>query len=195
MLHLHNSWLFCRLKNENMNTAWSNPFEIPDTEFAPFYRPYIDNVRGCSIQDALEKDAKALNEILRSVDAELADFAYAPGKWTVKEVLIHCMDAERIFTYRALRFLRGDQTELSGFDQDSYVPESMAYSRTIGNIKKEWLAVRAATSILFKHSNEQALLRQGKANGFNVSVRALGLIIAGHNLHHVSVLKEKYQCV
>src|SRR5690606_33181183 len=102
------------------------------------------------------------------------------------------IDCERIFSYRALRFARQDKTDLSGFDQDDYVPASNANSRTMESLLKEYKSVRLATRVLFESFDEKALLQTGKANGYLVSVRALAFIIAGHEQHHLNIAKERY---
>lgn len=120
------------------------------------------------------------------------DHAYAPGKWTVKDVVGHMCDAERVFAYRALRFARGDTTELAGFEQDDYVKTANANRRTMDDLLEELWSVRAATLSLAKHLPEEALRRGGKASGYPVTVRALLYIIAGHERHHMGILKERY---
>jgi uncharacterized damage-inducible protein DinB len=117
---------------------------------------------------------------------------YAAAKWTIKEVLVHVVDDERIYAYRALRFARGDRTQLPGFEQDDYTPLSGANQRPLDDILAEYAAVREATIALFRGLPEEALLRSGVADGKRASVRALGYHIAGHEAHHVSILRERY---
>ena len=117
---------------------------------------------------------------------------YAPGKWTIKEVLIHICDTERIFAYRALRIGRGDITPLPGFEQDDYVPVSQANSRSIKNILAEYESVRKATLTLFNSMPRQAFTHIGTCNNSPVSLRALAYMIAGHEMHHVAIIKERY---
>jgi uncharacterized damage-inducible protein DinB len=120
------------------------------------------------------------------------DHAYAPGKWTVKEVIGHICDSERVFAYRALRFARGDTTDLAGFEQDDYVKTAESNRRTMDDLIEELWAVRAATLSLAKHLSPEALRRGGKASGYPVTVRALLYIIAGHERHHMAILNERY---
>jgi len=119
-------------------------------------------------------------------------YAYTDGKWSVAEVLVHLMDTERIFQYRALRFARNDKTELKGFEQDDYIPESEANGRDKEDVLREFLAIRNSSIALFKSFHEEQLKRSGKANGATMSVRALGCIICGHQAHHFNILKQRY---
>ena len=119
-------------------------------------------------------------------------FRYQPGKWSVKEVLGHITDGERVFSYRALRFARADQTPIPGFDETKWVPAGHFDRRSLQDLVAEYEAVRAATLALFASFDDEALLRRGKANDAEVSVRALAHIIAGHELHHVGLLRERY---
>ncbi len=171
---------------------WNEKITLRSDEYAPYYELYLRNVSGMSIAEALQAGRTALSEIFELLNSDNENHAYAPGKWTVKEVLLHCIDAERIFAYRALRFMRGDGTDLPGYDHDEYAVESRAGKRNIASIKDELNAVRAATEHLYKNAGPDALLRKGSANNFLVSARALGLIIPGHFLHHAYILKEKY---
>jgi uncharacterized damage-inducible protein DinB len=117
---------------------------------------------------------------------------YAPGKWTIREILLHIIDSERIFSYRALRIGRGDTTPLPGFEQDDYTSYSRANERSVASILEEYRTVRKATLSLFKTFSEEDLLRKGTANGNLVSVRALLYHLAGHELHHLQIIKERY---
>jgi uncharacterized damage-inducible protein DinB len=117
---------------------------------------------------------------------------YAPGKWSIPEILVHIIDAERIFTYRALRIGRGDMTALPSFEQNDYVPYSRANERSVDSILEEYACVRKATLSLFRSFSQEDLLRKGVANGNPVSVRALLFHLAGHELHHLEIIKERY---
>lgn len=130
--------------------------------------------------------------LTKELPDEKLHYSYAQGKWTVAEVLLHLIDAERVFQYRALRFARGDTTELKGFDQDTYVPESNAIKRTRVDILEEFLAVRNATLKLYGSLDGGSLERVGVANGAKMSVRALGFVISGHQQHHLAILRERY---
>jgi uncharacterized damage-inducible protein DinB len=140
----------------------------------------------------LRVNLKATSEFILSLPEEKLDFRYAEGKWTIKEILAHVVDDERIYAYRALRFARDDETELPGFDQDAYARQSGANRRGVREILKELADVRRATVSLFDGLDDEALLRTGVADGNRVSVRALAYHIAGHELRHVNVIKERY---
>ncbi|HEY0976899.1 MAG TPA: DinB family protein [Flavobacteriales bacterium] len=157
-----------------------------------FYARYIEAAVGGDLSEALHHATQALRETCNLFPLDRFDHRYAPEKWTVKEVLVHLIDSERVFAYRALRFARNDGTPLPGFEQDDYVPESRAGARTIASILREQDAVREATLTLFASFDEQAMARTGTANGNRVSVAALGWIIAGHAMHHIHILRERY---
>jgi hypothetical protein len=169
------------------------PARPSSAEHAPYYAKYIALVPDDDL-DVVGHLADQHHEtvgMLRKAKAR-GDHAYAPGKWTVKEVIGHMCDTERIFAYRALRFSRGDTTDLPGFDENQYVAASNFSSRTMEDLLEELWSVRAATLSLAKNLKGDALTRQGTANGNAVSVRALLYIIAGHERHHVAMLKERY---
>ena len=165
----------------------------PDkTEFAPYYGRYVDKVPDGPLVDVL---ASGLNEtlaLLRSIPEARAAHRYAPGKWSIKEVVGHMIDGERVFAYRALRFARKDETPLASFEQDDYVPAGNFGARTLADLADEFEAVRRATIHLFRHFDETQLSRRGTAADNPVSVRALGYITAGHEAHHRGVLRERY---
>jgi uncharacterized damage-inducible protein DinB len=162
-------------------------------QYLPYYDTYIRHIPdGADPLYILEKLPDAMRQALGPLTDEQARFAYAPGKWTIKEVLVHILDTERIFAYRALRFARNDQTDLPGFEQDDYVPNSEANDRPLSDILAEYATVRAATLSLFRSFSATQLERTGTANGGPASVRALLFIIPGHELHHLSILRERY---
>jgi uncharacterized damage-inducible protein DinB len=134
----------------------------------------------------------AIKELVLSLPGEKLNYRYAKNKWTIKEILVHIVDDERIYAYRALRFARNDKTELPGFEQDDYALYSAANERSIENIFEEYEAVRNATIALFNGLPEDSFLRIGIANNNKVSVRALAYHIAGHELHHINIIKERY---
>ncbi len=162
------------------------------SEYAPYYALYIKNVNHLSIPDALAFDWGMISKAFNAISEENANISYAPGKWTIKEVLLHCIDSERIFAYRALRFMRADPTDLPGYDHEAYVRESNAGKRSLESLQAEWEAVRKSTFALFKNAFAEELIRGGTANQNKVTVRALAYIITGHNMHHVQILKERY---
>ena len=161
-------------------------------EYAAYYQQYINKVSDNDLLKALEENKEQLVKLAGSVPADKADFRYAVGKWSIKEVLSHMSDTERIFAYRALRFARNDKAPLTGFDEEEYAPESNASGRTIGSITDELLKVREATIALFSSFSEPMFMRNGTANNNVISVSAIGFIITGHAIHHMDVISEKY---
>lgn len=161
-------------------------------EFIPYYGTYIGLVPAGNLADILEAQRDATRRLLAPVNDKRALHRYAPEKWSIKEVIGHLADAERVFAYRALRFARADANPLAGFDEKTYVPVADFDRRPLSAIREEFAAVRAATHALFTSLDEEAWLRQGTANSASVSVRALGCIIAGHELHHMAILRERY---
>jgi hypothetical protein len=130
--------------------------------------------------------------LVHSIPDNKADVAYAPGKWTVRELLCHIMDAERIFCYRALRFARNDKTPLSGFEENDYAPQANAAGRSLQKIASEMSHLRASTIDLFESFTPEMLTRKGSANKNEISVMAIGFIISGHETHHRKILQERY---
>jgi len=165
----------------------------PETgEFLPYYGKYIDLVGSGDVLSTLSRQMAETQALLRSLPASVSTYRYAPGKWSVNEVVGHLIDSERIFAARALRFARSDATPLPGFEQDDYVRNSTFDSYPLGELASELGSVRESTVFLFKHLNEDAWMRRGTANGAEVSVRALAYIIAGHELHHREMLRARY---
>lgn len=162
----------------------------PD-EFAPYYARYIDLVPD-DVLRALRENAQETRRLLTPVTDPKADHRYAPGKWSVKEVIGHLTDAERIFGYRALRFARRDATPLPGFEENDFVETGGFGSRPLPNLLDEFRAVRAASIAFFENLDEAAWNQVGTANGVRMSVRALAFAIAGHELHHRKILVERY---
>lgn len=163
----------------------------PD-EVAEPYRRYLDRVPRDSLLSML---ADQLDETFELVD-DLGvgpDHRYEPDKWSVKEVLVHLADTERVFGYRALRMARGDTTPLPGFEQDDYIIAADLAPRTLDDVKAELVTLRAATLALFRGLTDQALLRQGTASGVTFTPRGIAWVIAGHELHHRAVLDERYR--
>jgi hypothetical protein len=161
-------------------------------EHAPYYAKYTSRIAGGNILDVLERQESEIGEFLRGIPSDLHDHRYAEGKWSVKEVIGHLSDAERIFAYRALRFARGDATPLASFDENAYVPAGAFGERDYDSLVGEWLSVRAATLALFRSLTPEQAVRRGTASDNPVSVRALGYIIAGHVDHHAAILRERY---
>src|SRR5205809_1315015 len=161
-------------------------------EFAPYYQKYIELAQGDSINESVHHHAFELQEFYNSLPDDKADFAYAKDKWTVKQVLQHLTDAERVFAYRALRISRNDETPLPSFDENAYVENGFAGERSLSSLKQEFNAVRAATDMFLLSLNDEQANRFGTASNNPVSVNALAFIIYGHLLHHQNILKERY---
>ena len=161
-------------------------------DYAPFYENYVAAVETNDIVAYLAAQNDQIAAFLKDIVWEKWDVAYGEGKWTLAEVVLHILDAERIFAYRALRIARGDDTPLPGFEQDDYVPNSGAALRTPASIVDEFVAVREATVHLFKNFSDDMWERRGTASGAEVTVRALAYIIAGHAEHHIRVIRERY---
>ncbi|WP_460574329.1 DinB family protein [Hymenobacter coalescens] len=161
------------------------------------YPPYFDNYfhhigEGIDPLAMLSVEPSALHQLLAAVDDEQASLRYGPGKWSIKQVVLHLADAERIFAYRALRFARGDGQELPGFDENGYAEHSGADERPLASLLDEYAAARGATLALFRSFTPEQWARGGKANHQPVTVRALLYLLAGHEAHHLHVLAERY---
>lgn len=161
-------------------------------DYAPFYENYISLVPEGELFPILETQLQDWHRLLGDLSEEAADFRYAPGKWSVKELLGHVADTERIFAYRLLRIARGDQTPLAGFEQDDYVRTANSSARKRDELLNEFAAVRRATIALVSSLDDAAWLRRGVANQKEVSATALAFIIAGHERHHRLVLEQRY---
>ena len=160
-------------------------------EYAPYYAGYVNLVGDEPILEILEGLKDSTYEFLKSLPPQKADYAYAEGKWTIKEVLGHMTDAERTFGYRVLCFSR-EETVLPGFDQDVYSLKATFNSRSLEDLADEFRAVRESNLYLFRSLTRQQQTQKGIASGNPVSVRALLYISAGHELHHLNILKERY---
>lgn len=166
---------------------------IPErSEAAEFYFTYIDKVPPGDIRQVLADQAGETLMLLRGISDEQSLHRYAPGKWSIREVVSHINDAERVFSFRAFWFARAFEAPMPTFDQDAGMPFAMADQREWDSHLDEFAAIRASTVALFDSLPDEAWLRRGVASGHPVSVRALAYICAGHVAHHLSVLKEKY---
>lgn len=158
-----------------------------------FYQGYIDNTAIYNEPiDAIKASYNELEKLLISISTEKGDYAYASGKWTLKELLQHMIDAERIFTYRALCVARGEQQPLLSFDENEYAANSNANARNWKDLVDEMLTLRQNTIQLYNSFNEDQLNRRGIMSNTPITVNALGFIIAGHAMHHVKIVKERY---
>ncbi|HEV7373265.1 MAG TPA: DinB family protein [Pyrinomonadaceae bacterium] len=162
-------------------------------EYAPYTIMYIGLLPDDGlVLKHLEENLKATKDFILSLPEEKLLHRYAEGKWTIKEILVHLIDDERIYAYRALRFARNDKTELPGFEQDDYAIQSGANERDVKDILKEFTTVRNATISLFEGLDRKALLRAGVASGNIMSVRAAAYHIAGHEMRHINIIRERY---
>jgi hypothetical protein len=163
----------------------------PD-EHDPYYSRYISLVPDGDVLDTLRAQIADTQALLGALSEDQGNFRYAPGKWTIKEVVGHLSDSERVFAYRALRIARNDQTPIEGFEQDDYVRFGPFARRSLAGLVEEFGAVRQSSLCLLRALDEEAWSRRGIANKATVSVRAVAFIMAGHELHHRRILKEKY---
>ncbi len=161
-------------------------------EYNPYYETYVGKVGDGNILSILERQETEMVSFYESIPTDRWEYRYAEGKWTPKEVLLHIIDAERVFSYRALRVGRADATPMPGFNQDPYVETSAANDRTPASLIAEYQAVRQATLALFKNLPASAWDQLGTASDSPVSPLALAYIIAGHEIHHSIITKERY---
>ena len=168
-------------------------YDRPDSsEYSPYYASYVAKVPDGDLLRTLEANIEETMSLLTAVPEAKGNFTYAPGKWTLKEVVGHLSDAERVFSYRALRIARGDTIPLPGFDQQAWAPNAAANSRTLADLLGELRVVRASTLALLRHLPPESVGRVGTASDTPVSVRALAWIIAGHERHHLGIIRERY---
>ena len=161
-------------------------------EYGEFYEEYVAKVDSENAKPILKDQMHETYTLINSLTAKQAAYRYAADKWTVKEVICHIVDSERIFAYRALCIARGEQKNLPGFNQEEYVRQGNFKDRSLKNIGDEYFSLRNATIAMFNSFCEETLSRKGKASGYDCSVRAIAFIIAGHERHHLDVLKDKY---
>ena len=165
----------------------------PETdEFAPYYDTYISLIDGDDVISILDEQPGELRSIISPLPEEKGTHAYDAGKWTIKEVLSHLIDGERIFAYRILRISRGDETPIEGFEQDGYIENSNANGRNFGELLEEFDLQRRSNLLLLNNLTDEGSRRMGTASGNPISVRALTFIMAGHVRHHIGILREKY---
>jgi hypothetical protein len=164
---------------------------MPD-EYPAIYQNYVDLVRSNDIIKELRKQVMDIQAVISEIPEEKEDFAYAPGKWTIKQIIGHIIDTERVLGYRAMRFARKDKTPLPGYDENWFVEHGNFQKQTLYSLGHEFAIVREANLALFKVWDEEALDQRGIANDRHFSVRATLYMIAGHATHHVNVIKSKY---
>lgn len=161
-------------------------------DYDAIYDGYISLIGDDDIIEVLKEQRKTSEKFLKTFTEKQGNYSYADGKWTVKEVLGHVIDTEKIMAYRALSFARGEKQSLPGFEQDDYVAESNFNKRSLADLINEFITIRESNIILFKSFNEEILIRRGTASESEVTVLALIYIIAGHEKHHMKFLKERY---
>ena len=161
-------------------------------EYAEFYETYVSLVKETDIVSILKNQIIELKNVLAEISEEKSDFRYAEGKWSIKELLGHIIDGERIFSYRALRISRGDETPLASFEENRYVANSNFSETKLADLIEEFSLLRQSNVLLFKNLTDEAWLRTGTASDATISVRALAYIMVGHIRHHSNILRERY---
>jgi len=169
-----------------------NSNQLNENEYAPFYKNYIKVLGDVNLFEVLDSSLEETLKTLQNLPEEKLLFRYDNGKWTIKELVQHIIDSERVLSYRALRFSRNDPSDLQGFDEDWYVGNSNGNERNFEDILEEFTYLRKANISLFNSFSSEMMPMLGTANGSIMSVRALGFIIAGHQMHHLKIIKEKY---
>ena len=165
---------------------------MPAHNFDDYFKYYVNLVDELSLDNALKLTGSETQALLLNLSENKGSFAYAEGKWTIKQLLCHCIDTERIFCNRALRFARNDSTDLPGYDHDEYVNFDNSENRKMLDILAEMKSVREATAHMFFSFSKSMLAKGGTANGKNLTVEAIGYLIAGHEKHHINIVKERY---
>lgn len=166
--------------------------DLQKGEYLPFFQPYINRIGELVSVDGLEDGLKTVISFFKSIPEDKLEYRYEANKWTIKEIISHIIDSERVFAYRALRFARKDKTPVVGFNENEYAETSYANTRTLEDLLEEYTYVRQSTIALYRTFNSDALRSVGTAGGGEVSVRALGFLIAGHEKHHCEIIKERY---
>ena len=161
-------------------------------EYPSFYKSYVDNVKTDNIIKELTNQVLHIQAIISEIPEDKEDYAYAEGKWTIKEIIGHIIDTERVLGYRAMRFARKDKTPLPGYDENWFVANANFQKQSLYSLGHEFAIVREANLALFKVWDEEALSQMGVANDLDVSVRAILFMIAGHATHHINVIRTKY---
>jgi hypothetical protein len=173
-----------------MSKATSKP---DSTEYAPYFDRYIGKVPSGDIIDLLRQQLDSVAALIKGLDETRGNFRYAPGKWTIKELLGHVIDTERVFAYRALVFARNDSSELPGFEQEPWAEHANYAALSIDDIAAQFESVRRSTILLFQHLDDKAWDRKGVADGKNMTTRAAAFVIAGHTQHHLDILASRYR--
>ena len=166
--------------------------QLQTNEYGDWYKPYLTTLKDEILQEELEISLHRFIRFVQDIPMDKHDYAYVEGKWTIKDIIQHLIDCERIFSYRALCFARNDKTALSGFEENDYAREAKGNHRTLMSLLTELSAVRHSTLLLFKDFSEDEMLRIGIASNNPMSVRAVGFIIIGHQNHHQRIFEERY---
>ncbi|HWR94576.1 MAG TPA: DinB family protein [Flavobacterium sp.] len=169
-----------------------NSNQLPENEYSQFNSTYIKALGNVELLEELEISLHDFIKFIQEIPMDKFDYRYAEGKWTIKDIIQHIIDAERIFGYRALRISRNDKTPLPGFEENEYVENTNANSRSIQELLTEFSAVRQSNLLLFKSFSEEQLTRLGISSNHTISVRAIGFLIIGHQKHHQKVFQERY---
>lgn len=162
------------------------------TDFQKYVQRYLDLIPSDDWLEELKKIGDKTVELYAQLSEEQSLFAYAEGKWTLKELLLHLSDTERVFQYRILAFLRGDQNELPGFDEELYATQSFANERSLNSLLEEYQLIRKSSQVLLESASSSALQNVGTANGNQISAETIGKLIVGHNEHHLNIIRERY---
>ena len=171
--------------------VWENEYPA-SSEYVHYYSGYVGLVEKANIINTLNSQMHELYTLINTVPGDKAFFSYAPDKWTLKEVFGHMIETERLFCYRAFCISRGESKPLPGMDQDEYMAGNNYNKRTLANLSNEYLAVRVSTIHLLSNMTREMIGQKGNASGFDFTVRALAFIIAGHERHHINIIREKY---
>ena len=163
-----------------------------DAIAAEFYQRYLDLVKEDNVVKAIKKNTREFKKFIEKIPKKKIEFAYAENKWTIKEILQHIIDAERVFVYRALTFARKDSTPLPGFDENYWAANAQTSKRKWDDLVKEFKTLRKSTESLFVAFDESQLLSNGTASGKEINTLALGYICSGHVAHHIKIIKERY---
>lgn len=174
-----------------MDTSWRAK-KPADDEFAPFYAGYIKRAPDGDVVETMDSQLAETLSLLRSLPESMGDHSYAPGKWTIREIIGHLSDAERVFSYRALRFSRGDTAPLEAFDENQYVANGAFGKRTLDDLIGELQHLRKSSIHLFGGLTREAFSMRGIASGKEITVRAIAFILPGHEAHHLDVLRTRY---
>jgi uncharacterized damage-inducible protein DinB len=183
---------FLVLLYQQIKTQIMTVKELNVGEYDPHYQAYIDKSNNLAIPEGLASNSKKVVDFFESIPKDKLEYRYAEGKWTIKELLHHIIDTERIFAYRALRVARKDKTPMPGFEENEYVLPAKSNDRSLESLLNEYKAVRQSTLALFETFTNEMLIEIGTASNSPISARAIGFIIIGHENHHCEVVKERY---